>query len=315
MRTFDIISDARLWGRQELLAAGLASETVSLDVDVLLCAAMECAREKIILDQGALMLDVDKAQFISFITRRARNEPVAYIIGVKEFWSLEFCVTPDVLIPRPETELVVEKALSIIKESITKIKEQITIIDIGTGSGAIAIAVATECKRNRLLNWPDDVKIIALDVSGAALEVAKLNAARLGVLEQIHFYVSDVLTSEVLKDVLDEHLSGSVIFVSNPPYVSDNEQLPVDVDQFEPMLALRSGCDGLSCITKVVEQIAHRAKHTKAHTLWLVMEIGETQSETVSALCVKYGFDNVSVLKDYADKPRIILASIAQAKL
>ena len=203
-------------------------------------------------------------EYRALVARRAAREPVAYIIGHREFWGLEFEVTRDVLIPRPETELIVEETLALARDSSGgpgALGNSPTIVDVGTGSGCLAVALAHELPRAR---------VIAIDVSTAALHVAKRNADRHGVSSRITWHAGSLL--EPIDRAVD-------LIVSNPPYVplGDAPALPPDVRDYEPPVALFSGGDGLATIRALVKQAVDRVKPGGA----LIFEFGFGQATVV----------------------------------
>ena len=182
---------------------------------------------------GDVPPDSFPADFEALVARRAAREPLAYITGHKEFWNLQFEVTPAVLIPRPETELIVEAALALVPP-----RQLFTMIDVCTGSGNVAVAVAHDRAGAR---------IAATDVSGAALEVARRNAARHGVQDRVHFVEADLF----------DDLSGPVDLVTaNPPYVAEHSEpgLQPEVGEHEPRVALFGGIEGLAVIERIVRE-------------------------------------------------------------
>ncbi len=221
------------------------------------------------------------AQFAQLIERRYRGEPIQYITGEQEFFGLPFRVTPDVLIPRPETEHLVEKALALAAANASP-----RIADVGTGSGAIAVALAH--------NLPHP-QITALDISAAALEIALQNAVRNGVSDRIRFLKSDLLAG-----VAGERVD---IVVSNPPYVpmADRHSLSVEVRDHEPGLALFAGEDGL----EVYRRLIPAAYAVLESGGFLVMEIGFMQSDSVAALLADAGFTQIEFVPDLQGIPRV----------
>jgi release factor glutamine methyltransferase len=215
------------------------SESPRLDAELLLASAAGISRTGIL---GGLSDALDRKgveRFGELIERRKRHEPVAYILGQKEFFGLEFHVSPAVLIPRPETELLVELAL----ERACAYTGKLSILDLGTGSGCIAISLAHELgERGR------ECSIAAADLSGSALEVAKENARRHGVEEKVEFLRSDWGTELIGRPEKFQ------LIVSNPPYVSTQSELARDLD-FEPKPALFAGADGLSEIKRLLPQV------------------------------------------------------------
>ena len=205
------------------------------DAEVLLAHALGMERIHLYLNYDKPLSAEELARFRGFIRRRAAFEPTQYITGKQEFWSLDFEVTPAVLIPRPETEVLVEKALEIAGN------EPCLVLDLGTGSGAIAVALAHE---------RTGIRVIAADKSWSAIEVARRNAVRHGVADRISFVVTDLFGAIASRPLFD-------LIVSNPPYVSDAEFLDLapEIANYEPRSALRGGGKrGLALIRKILEQ-------------------------------------------------------------
>jgi release factor glutamine methyltransferase len=276
-------------GTQFLRDAGI--ESARLDAEVLLGRALDKERADIYLGMESTLNDSDEKIFRESLTRRAKGEPVAYITGHKEFWSLDFVVTPDVLIPRPETELVVELALEGAIMAATK--APLKILDIGTGSGVIAIALAKELPA---------AEIWAVDVSAAALNIAEVNARRHGVAERIKF-----LDGDLFNPIAELGRRFDVI-ISNPPYVLSKEiaNLGREVRDWEPKMALDGGPDGLDCYRHIIGG-AHTYLAPEGRVL---LEIGEDQGTAVAGLFVRAeGFEAATIFQDYAGKDRVIGAS------
>lgn len=248
---------------QSLAAAGC--ETPRLDAEVLLAHALGCERHELYTTTTGYL--VPCGTFANYIERRKRREPVAYILGYKEFWSMNIKVTPDVLIPRPETEAVVEKSLQASKNGYT------TILDLGTGSGCIAAALASELPTARFA---------VSDISKKALEIAKENLAF--AQNRVTFVQSDLF----------EKIEGKFdLIVSNPPYVTapDWEKLPPEIKNHEPRVALDGGPDGLDFIRRI-GQDAHRYLKTNG---WLILENGpEIEQWNVLSLKVENPFTATS---------------------
>lgn len=230
------------------------------------------------LDQSSL------EHFREAVERRAAGEPLQYISGVQDFFGREFRVTTDVLIPRPETELLVEAALEVVGGAAP------FICDVGTGSGCIAVTLLCEILAARA---------VALDKSPAALEIAKLNAAKLSVAERVEFKVSDCFES------LDSHEFQFDLIVSNPPYVSADELagLQREVRDHEPLVALSPGPDGLSVIRRLLIEAPAFLKQN-GH---LIMEIGFDQGEKVQALVDAGVWRLLEVRPDLQGIPRIVV--------
>ncbi len=220
--------------------------------------------------------------YATLIQRRLTGEPIQYIVGEAEFYGLPFRVTPDVLIPRPETEHLVEAVIKLTGGSAGA-----RIVDIGTGSGAVAVALAHALHSKR---------ITAIDISRAALDVARDNAARNGVADQIRF-----LEGDLLQPVAGELFN---IVVSNPPYVPEAERtsLSVEVRDFEPGLALFAGTDGLDIYRRLIPQ-AFYVLEAGGH---LLLEIGFGQADEVRALLERNGFFNLRFLPDLQGIPRVL---------
>jgi release factor glutamine methyltransferase len=222
--------------------------------------------------------------FIELVERRYQGEPIQYITGQTEFYGFPFHVTPDVLIPRPETEHLVAKAVELAPHFPTP-----HIVDVGAGSGAIAIALAHE--------WPSAV-LTAIDVSPSALELARRNAARIGLADRIRFLEGDLLAA-----VANERFE---MVVSNPPYVPsrDRESLSVEVREYEPALALFAGEDGLDIYRRLIPA----AFAVLLPSGFLLMEIGYGQLEAVAELSRNAGFDRIEFVLDLQNIPRVVCA-------
>ncbi len=224
------------------------------------------------------------------IARRCRGEPVAYILGRKEFWSLELEITPSVLIPRPETETLVEAAL---EQTVRCCPERLSILELGTGSGAVAIALAKELKQASL--WATDKSVRALALAGR-------NACRHGVADRINF-----LSGDLLKPV--SHLRGFFhMILSNPPYVPSEqwEVLPIGVREFEPRVALDGGPEGIGFHRRIINQAAAHLKPGG----WLILELGSGQEGPLSGLVSQTGwFAAARFKRDLAGQNRVMLAA------
>jgi release factor glutamine methyltransferase len=240
--------------------------------------------------------ELTPAQLSAFrecVARRAAGEPLQYITGRQWFYGLEFEVTPDVLIPRPETELLVETALELLKDTHTPM-----VCDVGTGSGCVAIA---------LLHARDDARAYALDISNAALRVAASNAARHGVTERMTTLASDCF------DALDANEHAGVRFdliASNPPYVaeSDLEELQREVREHEPRVALTPGGDGLSIVRRLVKESPRYLK-PRGH---LLIEIGFDQHEAVRAFVDPRVWNLLGIHCDLQGIPRTVALRLAE---
>jgi release factor glutamine methyltransferase len=243
-----------------LTAAGYNETEAALDAEVLARHALGWTREQMLVRWRDPVPPHFEPRYAPLLARRSHHEPVAYIVGHREFWGLEIAVTRDTLIPRPETELIVEEALA----AAPHLSAAPTIVDVGTGSGCLAVALAHElCS----------AKLIAIDVSTAALDVARRNAITHGVADRITWLVASML--EPVTSAVD-------LIVSNPPYVPlrDAATLQPDVRDYEPPVALFSGEDGLATIRALVTQ-AHG--HLRQNG-WLIFEFGYGQANAVARL-------------------------------
>ena len=231
-------------------------------------------------------IDAEQAQrFLSYLERRAKGEPLQYITGRQEFFGLEFEVTPDVLIPRPETELLIETALKLCSGSA-----EVFLCDVGTGSGCVAIT---------LLHERPQARAVAIDVSPGALAVAQRNAARHCVTERIEFVLSDCFAA------LDPRQSSFDLIISNPPYVEAGalEGLQREVRDFEPHLALAAGADGMAAIRRLLLEAPAFLK-TGGHFLF---EIGFGQAAAVGQLLDPKHWKLVEIHADLQGIPRTVV--------
>jgi len=262
------------------------SESARLDAEVLLAHVRGCQRILLYTAFDTPVSDAERARFRELVRRRGDGEPVAYLVGNREFFSLPFAVSPAVLVPRPETEGLVVRVIDLCKPLPAA-----RIIDVGTGSGAIAVTLAKHLPRARL---------VATDISPAALAVARENAARHGVAERIEFLECDLLSAPQAAGPWD-------VIVSNPPYVRDDEfdALPRDVRLHEPKAALVAGPTGV----EVVARLAADAVGALAAGGWLVVEIGPAVAAAAErVLAAVPGLVPGPTLADMAGLPRIVQA-------
>lgn len=275
-----------LWTTDYLKKSGSASPR--LDAEVLLAEARDCQRIQLYTAFDEEPAEPIRTKFRELVKRRAAGEPVAYLVGRREFYSLSFQVTPAVLIPRPETEFVVMAALDAIKE-VAAADHPVQVADIGTGSGAIAICVAKHSPQTQ---------VTAVDISREALAVATDNAARLGVSDRIKFLTSDLFSGVAVSQQFD-------IVVSNPPYVAEGELalMSQETREHEPRQALVSGPTGLEIITRLIGEAASRL-HVGG---WLIFEISPMiESRARTLLEASGAFASVRTIKDLAGLPRVI---------
>lgn len=232
-----------------------------LEAEILLAHTLKISRASLLARLGDPIESAAAAQFAGMVARRAQREPIAYIVGHQEFYGLELLVDRRVLIPRPETEHVVELALG----ALNKVPHpEPVIVDVGTGAGAIALALARNTSRTR---------VIATDISRDALIVARMNASRLNLAERVEFRQTDLL--EGVTEPID-------ILTANLPYIplEREAQLPREIREFEPRLATIAGLDGLSIIRRLLEQ----APPHMARTGVVFLEISEEQGDAAKAL-------------------------------
>lgn len=258
----------------------LTSPTPRLDAEVLVMHVCDLDRRQLITrDQMALSGD-QQYKLENLLARRQQGEPVAYLIGMREFWSMDVNVSPATLIPRPETELLVEKALEQIP-----LAADCTMADLGTGSGAIALALAKERPRCR---------VIATDISPTALEIAKTNGKISG-LTHIEFRLGDWF-APLAGETMD-------IIVSNPPYVrADDAHLQQGDVRFEPAIALVSGKDGLEAI----RHLAENAQKFLRPNGWLMLEHGLDQAGAIDEFLHRHGYRDIFFHKDLAGHARVV---------
>ena len=264
--------------------AGKAIDNPRLDAELLLAHVLKLDRVGLYLNYerplNAAELDVIRP----LVKRRGQREPLQYVIGNTEFWSLDFEVSPAVLIPRADTETLVEEAL---KKAVSAGR----LLDVGTGSGAIAISCASE-----LPNW----QVTALDISDEALQVARRNAQKHHVAERMQFLHADL--AELPQQQYD-------LIVSNPPYIAADEwdSLMPEVRCFEPQSALLAGNNGLDCYQKLAAQAPTRLIPGG----WLLVEIGYQQAPAVQQLFATAGLQDVFLRNDYAGQPRVVGGRLA----
>lgn len=270
--------------RRQLEAAGLSPADAALDAEVLARHILDWDRADLIVRGRDPEPPDFSARLAALVERRVTREPVAQIIGRREFWGLEFEITPDVLIPRPETELIIEEAITFAAAHPCH-----DVVDVGTGSGCLAVTIAHALPA---------VRVTAVDVSPGALTVAKRNAERHGIDERVTFTRGDVLAG----------FSGRVdLIVSNPPYVpeADAASMQEDVVRYEPYVALFGGSTGLEVIERLLGQApAHLAPHGQ-----LIVEFGFGQAERVKALAEAAGWRTVRIREDLQGIPRTIVLS------
>jgi release factor glutamine methyltransferase len=273
------IRDVLDWATQDFAGRGIASPR--LDAELLVAKALETDRVGLYLDLNRPLVDQERSAIRPLVARRREREPVAYILGHRDFYGRRFKVTPDVLIPRPDTETLVDHALECIPEDAAS-----RVLDVGTGSGAIAVTIAAE----RPL-----AIVTATDISEAALKVASENAKQLEVANRIRFEHANLLSGVEQYDVI----------VSNPPYIAQSEMaaLQAEIREHEPIAALEAGEDGLD----VVRALLSASEPATASGAQMLIEIGATQAVSVVAFAAEHtAWQPVAVYPDLNRIERVV---------
>ena len=254
-----------------------------LDSEILLSKVLRKTREELLINSEIKISSKKISQFNKLLKRREKREPIAYILKEKEFWSKKFFVNKKVLIPRPETELLVEQIIKIFQS-----KSSINILDIGTGTGCILLSILSELK---------DSKGIGVDISKDALKIAKCNAFKHRLITRTKFFNKSI-------DEINQRLFD--LIVTNPPYIKrgDLKNLDDDIIKFEPKIALDGGNDGLDVIKKVI----YKAKSILKFKGMLALEIGNGQFKKVSKILKKNKFKTKLLVKDYRENVRCIIS-------
>ena len=259
-------------------------KSANLDSEVLMSHVIKKDKKYIILNHNKELQQKNICNFKKLINQRANGKPIAYLMGKKEFWNYEFIITNDVLIPRPETELIVEQVLK-----VSKNKSKLKFLEIGVGSGCIILSILREKK---------DFQGIGIDINKKCIDVSESNAFKLGVSNRVKFYKSDI----------DNFDKGKYdLIISNPPYIKklDLQYLEKDVINFEPKNALNGGLDGTSEIRKVISKSSELIKKNGK----LILEIAFDQKEKVKKILNNEGFYINETLKDLAKKDRCIVST------
>jgi release factor glutamine methyltransferase len=274
---------------RDLTAGG--SPSPRLDAEVLLMRFLRMDRLQLCLQPERGLSQEEAAGFARWVERRNLGEPVAYILGDKEFWSLRFEVSREVLIPRPETECLIEEVLRFYPPPGGGLR----VLDIGTGSGAIGVVLARELPAAR---------VVATDILPGALAVASRNAMAHGVAGRIEFFQGDLFAA----------VSGDLdVICANPPYIPESvyDLLPAGIRNFEPPGALIAGPDGMSFHRRIIREGVHRLKTGGR----IFLEIGEGQRERVEALfCEEGGYRDIDCRKDYGGIDRVVWARKKEAR-
>jgi release factor glutamine methyltransferase len=285
------IRDLMLFAINHLQRRGF--DEARLTVELLLAHALQCPRIQLYSNYDKPLTPEELKEFRHLYERRLNREPVQYIVGSTSFMGLSFQVDPRVLIPRPETETLVEQVMMLCRD--VQGSQGCSILEAGTGSGNIAISVAKFIKGS---------KVWSIDVSEDALEVARANAERHGITDRVVFHHMDVF--EPVDQLL---LKRFDLFVSNPPYVSaaEWEGLPTEIRRFEPRVAVSDWKDGFEFARRFIEL----APFVLRNEGYLLMEIGFGQADHVMQLMRDAGFSNVSAANDLEGTPRVVIATVA----
>ncbi len=255
-----------------------------IDSEILMTKALNKNREYVLLNLEKNLKEKELNTYYQLISQRSLGKPIAYLTGNKDFWKYEFKVSEDVLIPRPDTELIIESVLN-----LTKNKSKLKILDIGTGSGCIILTILKE----KL-----DFNGCGIDLSKKCVNMSKLNAINLGLQNRVKFFNSDV----------DNFNYGKYdLIISNPPYINKLhlKYLERDVLDYEPVLALDGGLDGISEIRKVINKSSELIKKNGK----LILEIAFDQKKSVKEILKKKGFYVNNVVKDFANHDRCIIST------
>lgn len=263
------------------------SESPRLDAEILLAHSRGCPRIQLYTNYDEPLTDTQRAVMRDLVKRRATAEPVAYLVGHREFFGLDFQVTKEVLIPRPDTETLIVEAIELLKPQTAS-----RVLDVGTGSGCIAISLAMNCP---------NAEVTAIDLSESALGIARQNADKHEVSSRIRFLQGDLFAPLSADEQFD-------LIASNPPYIAsaEIETLSADVRLHEPRAALDGGPDGLEVIRRLVAAAPqHLVPQGK-----LLIEISGEQADAVTQLLAANGhYDDIAVLKDLAKQPRVVRAA------
>lgn len=265
---------------KEALSYGIETIKNRLDAEILLCHLLKVDRGYLYSHFNISLTDDLLSEYKNYLTRRKLNEPIAYILGKKEFWSLEFLVNQHTLIPRPETELLVEITLQKFPQQLMRV------LDLATGSGAVAIALAHERP-----SW----QIYATDISAGALAVAQQN------IKRHHCNNVTLIQSDWYQGLPEIKFD---VIVSNPPYIPSND-VHLSALAYEPLSALTAGEDGLDAIRIIIEN----AFAFLTDNGWLMLEHGYDQGGTVRELLTQHGYHDIMTIKDHGDHERITIGA------
>lgn len=282
-----LVDEALKYGKRALIKAGV--ETPLLDAEVLLAHVLGVRRMDLYLEPKRKLKEEELKSYMALLERRRSRVPVAYITGKKEFYTLEFFVKEGVLVPRPETEFLVEEVL----KRISDIKEP-KVAELCCGSGAVAVSIAY---------FKEDALVWASDISETAGEVTLHNASKHGLEGRVRFLLGDLW-----QPFEEEGLRGFDLVAANPPYIPSGmlQNLPPEVKR-EPRKALDGGPDGLDFYRRIISGASKFLKPGGS----IVLEIGHDQGEKVSRLLESHGFQEVRIIKDYGSFERVVAATLA----
>lgn len=268
-------------------------KTPLLDAQLILCYTLNVDKLYIYTHRDDKVSDEAVDKFFEFINRRKEGYPIQYIIGRQEFMGLNFNVAEGVLVPRPDTEILVEKVIEIVNNSFLKDKKRVNIVDIGTGSGAIALSLAYYLK---------NAFVYSIDISKKALEVAVKNCKKFEVQDRVLF-----LEGDLFKPLSTLNVENNIdIIVSNPPYIPTDEieELQIEVSKYEPRIALDGGKDGLDYYREIVKGLS---KYLTNHGV-VAFEIGYNQGQDVKKFLEDSGlFKKIEIIKDLAGHDRVVV--------
>tara|TARA_X000000950_G_scaffold277714_1_gene367523 strand:- start:681 stop:1523 length:843 start_codon:yes stop_codon:yes gene_type:complete len=259
-------------------------KSAMLDSEILMSKVIKKDRKYVILNLDKKLKRKDLLKFENLVINRSSGKPIAYLIGEKDFWKYNFVVNEKTLIPRPDTEIIIENILK-----LTKLKSRLNILDIGIGSGCVLLSVLKEKK---------DFHGTGIDISKNCIDISKINALKLNLSNRVKFFKSDV----------DNFFYGKYdLIISNPPYIKklDLKNLDKDIINFEPKIALDGGLDGISEIRKVINRSSDLIKRNGK----LVLEIAFDQKHKVKKLLKNKGFYINKIIKDYAKNDRCIIST------
>lgn len=280
------------------------SDTARLDTELMLCRVLGIDRVKLMMNYGEAIEKKDLEVFEEMLSKRKKGMPIAYILNNKEFMGYDFYVDENVLIPRSDTEVLVEETLKIIEKNNMK---KINAIDMCSGSGAISISIYLETI-DRFDLVDNDINFVGLDISKRAVDVAIKNKLNLKA-DGVEFMVSDLFSTQEIS----EFKNNTDIIVSNPPYIRPEviETLSADVKDFEPKIALDGGEDGLI----FYRNISDKAREYLKEGGYLIFEVGHDQSEDVINIMVDNGFVDIYTKKDIQNYERVVVGRLKNATL